>query len=90
LEAKSCTHPVTASDMDLLVQTVAKAAVDGADLLLAPEYHLVNIHLDTAPTASTDGSGPLVRYTNPAVAAVSDAARRARMYVLCCCERRPF
>ena len=76
--------------MDLLVQTVAKAAVDGADLLLAPEYHLVNIHLDTAPTASTDGSGPLVRYTNPAVAAVSDAARRARMYVLHRRERPPF
>ena len=70
-EAKSCTHPVTAADMDPLVHYIAHAAEDGAQLLLAPEYHLVNIHLDEK------GSG----YANAAVDAVSVAARQAKIYV---------
>ena len=72
-EAKACTHPVNASDMDELVHYIAHAASDGADLLLAPEYHLVNVHLDLAPGKT--------EYANGAVAAVSAAAKRARIYV---------
>ena len=71
-EAKSCTHPVTAADMAPLVHYIAHAAADGAQLLLAPEYHLVNVHLDRTAAGS---------YANAAVEAVSAAARTAKMYV---------
>ena len=71
-EAKSCTHPVTAMDMAPLVHYIAHAAADGAQLLLVPEYHLVNIHLDET------GSGD---YANAAVHAVSVAAKMGKIYV---------
>eukprot|EP00040_Diaphanoeca_grandis_P044707 m.13315 g.13315 ORF g.13315 m.13315 type:complete len:348 (+) comp9682_c0_seq1:149-1192(+) len=70
-EAKSCTYPVDASDMAPLVHYIAHAAADNAQLLLAPEYHMVNVHLDKVGDT----------YTNSAIAAVAAAAKQAKIYV---------
>lgn len=92
-EAKSCTHAVTAADMGPLVEYIERAAADEVDLVLFPEYHMVNIHLNQqqqkkpSPATTTTVQGQRQEpvafsgYANPAVAAVSAAAKKARIYV---------
>lgn len=62
-----------AFDTATVQQYVNRAATDGAELVLFPEYIMGNVHL------SVDRAGA---YANERVAAVSEAAKAAGIYVL--------